>query len=421
MQKVCITTLGCDKNTCDSEQLAAELRAKGHILVATDADADVIIINTCSFIESARREAIKVIKSKFKYKPRAKIVVTGCATVKHRNIIPDGVDEIWEISKSQTVPKLLSTPRSYAYIKIADGCDNQCAYCTIPSIRGGYVSRPKQDIIDEVTHFANLGVKEFILVAQDLTKYSSIGNQYNLSGQKHSGQTSGLTNLLQSISRVRGVQRIRLHYVYPSGITDDLIDEVAKNPKVCKYLDIPFQHVSRRIVELMNRKGSSEEYTALIEKLRNRIPGIAIRSTFMVGFPTETDEEFAELCNFMKINQLDFVGFFAYSREAGTRAYAMSQISAKTKNMRLRAIQAVQRDVLLHKDKKLIGKTVKVICDFHDSMIGYSIARTQYQSPEVDPCVIIHEPMQPGQEYTVRITDTQEENLIGVLLKEKTK
>ena len=408
MQKVCITTLGCDKNTCDSEQLAAELRAKGHVLVATDAEADIIIVNTCSFIESARKEAIKVINSKLKYKPRAKVVVTGCATVRHRDIIPSWVDEVWEISKTQTVPKLLSTPRSYAYIKIADGCDNQCSYCTIPSIRGGYVSRPKQEIIDEVTHFAKLGVSEFILVAQDITKYSSVGDN-----QKHSGRTSGLTTLIKSISKIDGVQRIRLHYVYPSGITDDLINEIAKNPKVCKYLDIPFQHVSSRIVGLMNRKGRSAEYTTLIKRLRSAIPGVVLRSTFMVGFPTETEEEFNELCDFIKTNKLDCVGFFAYSREPGTTAHAMSQIGAKIKKMRLQAIQGLQRDVLFHKNQKLIGKTVKVVCDIYDSVIGYSIARMRTQSPDVDPHVIINDVMQPGKEYTVRIIGTHEENLVG--------
>lgn len=389
--KVAITTLGCDKNTCDSETLAGALKAAGYTIVGRDEDADIIAVNTCAFIKSARDEALKVIKSKLEYK--AKVVVTGCITVKHRDLIPNGV-EIWEIGK-YSGQKLLSTPQSYAYIKISDGCNNHCSYCTIPSIRGRYKARTETDILNEVTQFANLGVGEFILVAQDLTKYPS------------------LVPLIQKISRIKGVKRIRLHYVYPNGITDDLINEVAKNDKVCKYLDIPFQHVSQRILELMNRKGGAEEYLSLINKLRARIPAVTIRSTFMVGFPTEADEDFAILTKFLKTARLDCVGFFKYSREQGTRSFTMPQVDAKTKNSRLRIAQALQSDIMVGKHKSLIGKTVKVVCDFCDDVLGYSIARCQNLSPEVDPVIIIYDRLKVGDYADVKITGTHQENFIG--------
>jgi len=388
--KVAITTLGCDKNTCDSETLAGALKAQGYTFVARDDDADIIIVNTCAFIKSARDEALIVIKSKLKY--NAKIVVTGCITVKHRDLIPDGV-EIWEIGKHSD-KKLLSTPQSYVYIKISDGCDNHCSYCTIPSIRGPYKARPEIEILDEITHFANLGVGEFILVAQDLTKYP------------------GLVSLIQKISRVKGVQRIRLHYVYPAGITQGLVNEVITNPKVCKYLDIPFQHVSPRILKLMNRK--PDNYMPLIKKLQSH--GISIRSTFMVGFPTETDEDFEILCDFLKAARLDFVGFFKYSREAGTAAFALPQVSPKIKTSRLRIAQEIQSDILQQIYKEIIGQIVKVVCDFNDPVLGYSVVRCEFLSPEVDPVIIVNKTLQVGKYYDIKIIGTQKENLVGELV-----
>lgn len=392
--KIALTTLGCDKNTCDSETLAGALRAQGHIFISSDADADIIIVNTCAFIKSARDEALSVIKSKLKYK--ARVVVTGCITVKHKDLIPSGV-EIWEIGKYDG-QKLLSTPQSYAYIKIADGCNNHCTYCTIPSIRGSYKARAETDILNEITRFANLGVGEFILIAQDLTKYPN------------------LIGLIRKISQINGVERIRLHYVYPNGISKDLINEIACNPKVCKYLDIPFQHVSQRILKLMNRKGSAEEYLELITTIRANIPHIAIRSTFMVGFPTETDEDFKILCDFLKTARLDYVGFFKYSREIGTPAYSMPQVVAKVKTLRLETVHSIQSAILAAKHANLVGQTVKVVCDFYDTVLGCSITRCEHLSPEVDPVIIVRERLKTGENAKIKIIGTQNENLIGELV-----
>ena len=410
MKKVALTTLGCDKNTCDSECLAGALKAQGYTFVADDADADIIIVNTCAFIKSARDEALRVIKSKLEFKDHARIVVTGCMTVKHKNLIPDGV-EVWDIAKiplleevdakadSVVSPnqKLLSTPQSYAYIKISDGCDNRCSYCTIPSIRGSYKARPESEILDEVTRFASLGVGEFILVAQDLTKYPN------------------LVKLIQNISKINGVQRIRLHYVYPNGITQELLDEIARNPKVCKYLDIPFQHVSPRIVSLMNRKGGAAEYLELIANVRKKIPGITIRSTFMVGFPTETDDDFAIACDFLETANLDYVGFFKYSREQGTPAYSMEQVPEKIKSARLKTIQAIQSKVLEAKHNGLVGQRIKVVCDFYDAVLGCSITRCEHLSPEVDPIIIVKARLKVGEYAEIKITGVQKENLVGEL------
>jgi len=394
--KVALTTLGCDKNTCDSETLAGALKTQGHTFVADDADADIIIVNTCAFIKPARDEALRVIKSKLKYKNKARIVVTGCITVKHKNLIPDGV-EVWEIGKYHG-QKLLSTLQSYAYIKIADGCNNHCSYCTIPSIRGPYKVRTESEILAEVTHFAKLGVPEYILVAQDLTKYPN------------------LVGLIKKISKIKGVQRIRLHYVYPNGITQELLDEIARNPKICKYLDIPFQHVSPRILKLMNRKGGAQEYLALISNIRKTIPTVSIRSTFMIGFPTETDEDFEILYKFLKTAKLDYVGFFKYSREQGTPAYSMPQVAPKIKIARLETIQAIQSEILKEIQVGIIGQTIKVVCDFYDAVLGCSITRCEFLSPDVDPVIIVRGRLGVGEFAEIKITGTQEENLLGELV-----
>ena len=390
MNKVAITTLGCDKNTCDSETLAGALKAQGYTLVANDEEADIIIVNTCAFIKSARDEALRVIKSKFKY--NARVIVTGCITAKHKHLIPSGA-EVWDIGK-YSGQKLLSTPPSYTYIKIADGCNNHCSYCTIPSIRGAYKARPETDILNEVTHFATLGVTEFILVAQDITKYPN------------------LVGLIKKISAIGGVKRIRLHYVYPNGITDDLINEIATNPKVCKYIDIPFQHVSPQVLKAMNRKPIGDE----VQRLRARIPDITIRSTFMVGFPTETDEDFTMLCDFLKSARLDYVGFFAYSREPDTVAYSMPQVPAKIKTARLKAVQTIQNEILVQKHKLLIGQTIKVVCDSRNDVLGYSITRSQSMSPDVDPVIIVKGRLNSGEYADVKITGLQKQNLIGEVI-----
>lgn len=422
--KLSITTLGCDKNTCDSEVLAGALRAQRYKLVARDEDADIIVVNTCAFIRSARDEAVRVIKSKLEKNANAKVVVTGCLT-KYPKLIPAGV-EVWPIGEvgiassgalhppRNDVRKLLSTPPSYAYIKISDGCDNRCTYCTIPSIRGSYKPRAMAEIIDEVAHFAGLGVGEFILVAQDLTKYTNTPSRSacHPSTQRGLPLAKGLITLIRKISKIQGVRRIRLHYVYPSGITDELVREIVCNKKICKYLDVPFQHISPRILQLMNRKPC--DCFALVKRLQSL--GITIRSTFMVGFPTESEAEFNDLCDFLRVACLDYVGFFKYSRERGTPSFSMEQVDAKTKTARLRVLQNLQKGILAEKHQNLVGQIQKVTCDFYDSVLRYSVTRSEHQSPDVDPIIIVHKKIKVGEYVDVKIVGTLAENLIGEIV-----
>ena len=408
LKKVCITTLGCDKNRADSEALAGYLQRAGCQMVTSDADADIIIVNTCGFINSARRESINCITEKLVYKPRAQLVVCGCIVPNNRQELLEGLPEVdvwWDTKNYQDLAalltgkevvngnKLLSTPSSYAYIKIADGCNRRCTFCTIPSIRGKYVSRAINEIVAEVQHFASLGVPEFILVAQDVTMYGvDIG--------------CGLVDLLRAITVIDGVKRVRLHYCYPELLTDKLLQEIAANEKVVKYLDIPFQHCNARILKLMGRRGDMESYRKLISKIRTMIPDITIRATMMVGFPTETDDEFNELVEFLKAVKLDYVGFFAYSREKGTVSYSLPQVKAAVKKTRLRTVEVVQQEILDKKHEREKGKLVRVVCDA--VVNGVARCRTAAQSPEVDPCIYIDqteqdEPFVVGQEYDIRL------------------
>ena len=408
LKKVCITTLGCDKNRADSEALAGYLQRAGCQMVTSDADADIIIVNTCGFINSARRESINCITEKLVYKPRAQLVVCGCIVPNNRQELLEGLPEVdvwWDTKNYQDLAalltgkevvngnKLLSTPSSYAYIKIADGCNRRCTFCTIPSIRGKYVSRAINEIVAEVQHFASLGVPEFILVAQDVTMYGvDIG--------------CSLVDLLRAITVIDGVKRVRLHYCYPELLTDKLLQEIAANEKVVKYLDIPFQHCNARILKLMGRRGDMESYRKLISKIRTMIPDITIRATMMVGFPTETDDEFNELVEFLKAVKLDYVGFFAYSREKGTVSYSLPQVKAAVKKTRLRTVEVVQQEILDKKHEREKGKLVRVVCDA--VVNGVARCRTAAQSPEVDPCIYIDqteqdEPFVVGQEYDIRL------------------
>ena len=407
-KKVCITTLGCDKNRADSEVLAGYLQRAGCQMIDNDDDADIIIVNTCGFLSSARKESIDVITAKLAHKSHAQLVVCGCIVPNNREELLEGLPEVdvwWETKEYQKLAelltgkpavagnKLLSTPPSYVYIKIAEGCNRRCAFCTIPLIRGKYVSRTIDEIVAEVRHFAELGVPEYILVAQDVTMYGvDIG--------------TNLVDLLRAITAVDGVKRVRLHYCYPELLTDKLLQEIADNDKVVKYLDIPFQHCNARILKLMGRRGDTESYRSLIQKIRRMIPGVTIRATMMVGFPTETDEEFNELVQFLQDVKLVYVGFFAYSREKGTAAYNMVQVKAAIKRNRLRMVERVQQKILDAKHASERGQLAHVICDA--VVNGVARCRTAAQSPEVDPCIYIEqteidEPFVVGREYDIRL------------------
>ncbi len=401
-KKFGVISLGCDKNRVDTEKLLAIIRAKGCEITDDISAAQIIVVNTCAFLNESRKEAIETVLECAAYKSEnlEKLVVTGCLPQKYATEIfmelteadlflgtDDYADFFTALGKTYAegrvnyvgagcgdagTDRVVSTPAHYAYLKIAEGCNNHCTYCLIPKIRGRYVSFPMERILKEAEDLGE--VAELIVVAQDITRYG-----LDLYGQKK------LTEFLQKLTILVNINSVRLLYCYPDMIDDELIDEIRSNPKIIKYLDIPLQHSENRILKLMNRKGSREEYLGLIDKLRQKVPGIAIRSTFIAGFPTETEEEFDGLKDFLLKAGLDNCGFFAYSREPETAAYKLKgQISYAVKKSRVKALYAVQKEISFKKLSALVGKTVKVLCDGIDYDNNCFVGRAYFQAPEID-------------------------------------
>lgn len=392
-----LVSLGCDKNRVDAEKMLYKLTQMGFKISTSVHEADLIIINTCAFIQSAIEESERTIKETFTIKkPKAKIIVTGCYAQrfydKAKELFPY-TDLILKLNQNETLEeyvyklynqekqelpcnkldRLVSTPRHYAYLKISDGCNNFCTYCTIPFIRGRYRSEKMEDLLEQVKVLAENGTKEIILIAQDVTSYGK--DLYN---------EPKLVELIQEISKISGIECIRLHYCYPELVDDRLIQEIVNNPKVAKYIDIPLQHISDKILKAMNRKGDSKLIYDLLKKLKEN--NIVVRSTFIVGFPTETEKEFKELVNFLKSEELKYVGFFAYSCEENTKASKMEQVPEKVKQQRLKKIQKVQTKILNKIQKAEKGKIVKAICDGHVKD-GVYMFRDVNSSPEVDTVI----------------------------------
>ena len=368
-------------------------------------EAQIIIVNTCAFLNESRKEAIETVLECSAYKSQnlEKLVVTGCLPQKYaKETFPElveadvflGVDDydnffsaleksyggervnfVGTGSGAFSSGRLVTTPAHYAYLKIADGCNNHCTYCLIPKIRGGYRSYPMERLLEEAE---NLGdVSELILVAQDVTRYGT-----DLYGEKK------LKEILQMLTTLVNINSVRLLYCYPDMLDDELIGEIRDNPKIVKYLDIPLQHSEDRILKLMARKGSRAEYLELIEKLRKNIPEIALRSTFIAGFPSETEEDFAGLCEFLKQARLDNCGFFAYSREPDTPAYKLKgQINYSVKKSRVKKLYEIQKQISSDKLNMRVGKTVRVLCDGIDYDRNCFKGRAYFQAPEIDGCV----------------------------------
>ena len=430
-----LISLGCDKNTVDSEKILYLLKNAGFKLVNDVKEANIVIINTCAFILSAQKESIERILEveQLKQGKCEKIIVCGCLVQRNgdeiRESIPsidllvniDDYDKIVELVYSlydvsefnvcQLVSpaRILSTPNHYAYVKIADGCDNFCTYCTIPKIRGRFRSRKIEDIVEECQALATNGVKELIIVAQDVTRYGiDIYNEYKL------------VDLLEQLVKIDGIVWVRLHYCYPELIDDKLIKFINDEPKMCKYLDIPLQHVSNNILKKMNRKSSYESICELITKIKNQPNKIAIRSSFIVGFPSETHNDFAQLKNFILTQQLDNVGVFEYSRENGTPAYSMpKQICNITKKLRRKKLYNLQKNIVKINNEQLVGKTLLCVCDEIND--GSIIMRNQYNSPEVD-CVVYCENfdgVEQGAFYEVEIIGFYEYDLLGKVIKRR--
>lgn len=433
--KVGMISLGCPKNQVDGEALLAKLAAAGYQIVNEIENSDVMIVNTCGFIEDAKREAIDTILEVAQYKEAGVIsalVVTGCLAERYQDEIlkemPE-VDAVIGIGANADIVKVcdkalcgiqtssypnkcylpiddervLSTPSHWAYLKIAEGCDNRCSYCAIPGIRGKFRSRKIESVVDEAKSLVNRGVKEIILVAQDTTKY----------GQDLYGEYS-LDKLLKELVKIDGLEWIRLFYCYPQRITDSLIEVIANEDKVCKYIDIPLQHSDTTVLKNMNRVGDGNDYRVLLDKMRKAIPDLALRTTFMVGFPGETDEQFENLCDFVKDMKFDKMGCFTFSPEEDTPAFDMdNQIDEDVKKRRQEVLMNAQYSITEASNKNRVGNVYKVIIDsFAD---GKYTGRSYMDSPEIDSGIIFtsNKKLKIGDFVNVKITDFDGYDLIG--------
>lgn len=428
--KVGIISLGCAKNRVDAEMLLYRIRNAGYKLCEDVAMADVAVINTCGFIESAKQESIEEILELSELKKEGKIkaiIVTGCLAERYKEEvmkeIPEAdavvgiganddivkiIDDVLQGKKQQCFPdKLLlpleggriqSTPYYYAYLKIAEGCDNHCTYCAIPMIRGKFRSRKMEDIIAEAKHLAENDVKELVVVAQDTSLY----------GKDIYGELM-LAKLLKKLCEINGIRWIRVLYCYPDKITDELLQVMAEEEKIVKYLDLPLQHCNGRVLKTMNRKGNKEELVELIAKIREKVPGIVLRTTFIAGFPTETEEEFAELENFAKEVRFERVGCFAYSQEENTPAAKLEpQIPEDVKERRAEIIMENQQEIMEEFCQKLDGKTIEVLVEGYDQYAECFFGRSAWDAPEVDGSVfftVTGRKPAPGEFVKVKIDD----------------
>ena len=429
-------SLGCPKNQVDGEALLAKLSQAGYNIVNTIEASDVMIVNTCGFIEDAKTEAIETILEVAQYKEAgliSAIVVTGCLAERYQDEILKEMPEVDAVIgiganadivkvcdkalcgiKTSSYPnkcylpldgeRVLSTPSHWAYLKISDGCDNKCSYCAIPGIRGRFRSRDMDSVVDEARLLASKGVKELILVAQDTTKY----------GQDLYGEYS-LDRLLKRLVKIDGIEWIRLFYCYPQRITDSLIETIAAEEKICNYIDIPLQHADKNVLKSMNRVGDAEEYKALIEKMRKAIPDLALRTTFMVGFPGETEEQFANLSDFVKEVKFDKMGCFAFSPEEGTPAAKMEHPDEETAARRVEIVCEIQSRIMDECNDARIGTTMEVLCEGFDPETDRYFGRTYADSPDIDGRVLFtaQEPVQIGDFVQVRIDGVSDGDLTG--------
>ena len=438
MPKIGLISLGCAKNLVDSEHMLALLRAAGWEITEDMAEADVGVVNTCGFIEAAKSEAIETILDTAQYKQTGKmkgLVVTGCLVQRYADEMKTELPEIDALCGTGSYESIVDaaeaalggrkaaymadmasaalegsrdrlTPPYTAYLKIAEGCSNRCGYCIIPKLRGPYRSREMAALLEEARELSDAGVKELIVIAQDITKY----------GMDLPEHKRLLPELLRQLCEL-DFTWVRLHYLYPDQITDELIDVIAEEPKIVKYLDIPLQHVSRRILRAMHRPGDGEEFAALIERLRARIPGLVLRTSLIVGLPGETEEEFAELCTFLQETAIERVGVFEFSPEEGTEAAELpDQIDAETKANRRLIVEELQSGVLDDYNTSRHGEVMDVLCEGFDDEQQLWFGRTYADSVEVDGHVYFESDGEPqeGTFVPVLITESLGPDLLGV-------
>ena len=436
-------SLGCAKNQVDCERMMYRVQEAGYTVSGEIDGCDVVVVNTCGFIDSAKSEAIDhiLMAGALKAEGRVgKILVTGCLAQRYQDEIMKEMPEVDGVlgtgSYTEIVPaieglleeksvsdfgsinapeeetwRILTTPKHYAYIKIAEGCDNHCAYCVIPSLRGKYRSRQLDDVLYEARMLADVGVKELIVVAQDTSRYGT-----DLPGHKRL-----LPKLLHELCQIEGLHWIRVHYVYPDEIDDEFIQTMAQEPKIVKYLDIPIQHCNDHILELMNRRGNGEFLRQLLKRLRDGIPGLVIRTSLITGLPGEGEEEFAELCDFLREERLERVGAFAFSPEEGTPAAQMEHVDTDTAVKRAEIVEMLQSEIMDAYNAEKLGKTMEVLVDGYDEESGQFYGRTFADSPDIDGRVWIasDEPVHEGDFVMVKIDGCTDGDLCGYVVEEE--
>jgi len=446
MKKVGFVSLGCPKNLVDSEVMMGQLQQSGYQVTSNAAEADTIVVNTCGFIDSAKQESIDAILDAARLKTEGtakRLIVAGCLVERYRDELkaelPEvdafiGTSQINEILTvcdpktntrtlpvvplgnqsatylyDESTPRVLATPSHYAFIKIAEGCDRPCAFCFIPQMRGHFRSRRFGSIIAEAHQLAEEGVKELILVAQDSSRYG-----------EDLGKQDALARLIRELSRTDGIEWVRVMYTYPTHISDSFLDAIAEEPKAVKYLDMPLQHASQNVLKLMKRGGNRKSLERLIERVRKRVPGIAVRTTFITGFPGETDDDFNELLSFVKNVEFDRVGVFTYSDEEGTPAFELAnKVPHKTAAKRRTSLMKEQARISRRNNKTRIGDVVRVVFEGEskESELLWQ-ARMETQAPDIDGCVLVNdvpEGVVPsiGDFVNVQITEAHEYDLVG--------
>ena len=446
MKKVGFISLGCPKNLVDSEVMMGRLKQEGYELTSDAAEADTLVVNTCGFIDAAKKESVEAILEAARLKTEGKcqrLVVAGCLVERYRDELraemPEvdafiGTSQINDITTvadarvntrslpvlplgnqtatylyDESTPRVLATPSHFAYVKIAEGCDRPCAFCFIPQMRGHFRSRRFGSVVAEAKQLAGQGVKEIVLVAQDSSRYG-----------EDLGEQDALAQLMRELCRLDGVEWVRVMYTYPTHISDAFLDALAEEPKAVKYLDMPLQHASRNVLKLMKRGGSRESLERLIERVRARVPGIAVRTTFITGFPGETEEDFAELLTFVKNVEFDRVGVFTYSDEEGTAAFDLpDKVDAKVARARRAKLMRAQSRISLKKNRARVGDTVRVLFEgaSEETDLLWQ-GRMETQAPDIDGCVLINDAPEgfepePGRFVNVELTEAQEYDLVG--------
>ena len=422
--KVSVITLGCSKNTVDSERLMKQIQLNKIGLVDDPNTAETVIINTCGFIEAAKEESINTILEAVAMKNNGKIkkvIVAGCLSERYKDELQKDIPEVdvffgtenyegiikelgGNLKKELLGERLLTTPSHTAYLKISEGCDHPCSFCAIPLMRGLHKSKPIDELIKEAEFLAANNTKELVIIAQDTTDYGK-----DIYGRRN------LAELLNKLSHINGIEWIRLLYAYPSNFPDDVIQEIKLNPKICKYIDIPLQHISNDVLKSMRRGVTAERTSELIRKFRKEIPEITLRTTFIVGYPNETEKDFEELCNFVRETKFDRIGTFTFSVEENTSSFILGdQVSEIEKERRKNVLMEIQKDISYQKNKSFVGKELKVLIESVEG--DFFVGRSYRDAPEVDGEILINQKngeLNIGEFYDVLITDFDEYDLFG--------